>query len=520
MNPPESRTYVTTTTNRWAVSFLSDMAATGREAKIQCLKLLLHTKLTKSQINSELQQQFKINKRQANSIIVYIEGQVRSARECRSSHLEQLQGKYKHATDVIAKLEKKIKAHRKYLIAVEQVNRGQKKKLPKSLKPQYPDACPMRCAHHLTRYQFAQVKLHNKQRYVHKLKQQIAHIKASSLHVNLGNQYTVEMVGSPDESCGNQICQLDLFSKELHIRVPYFLEKRYGKYIRLTILLPHHGQDNLATAWYNNQAITYRFIQKSLTEWEIHITFDVESAPRVTAPINWGAIGVDLNPNCVGWAIADKDGNLDDAGLLKVNIQSQPKGRTEAIVVDAVTLITNLALEHKRPIVVEKLDFSDKKKRLRELSSRYNRMLSNFAYSKFVQLLRARCFKLGIQVIEVNPAYSSWIGLIKFMSLYGMNSATAAALVLARRGMHLSERLPAKSAYQGTEPRKHVWSHWQSVARLAKGSSRHSFYQPRPTVYSRLRPVRSREPLGNLSSAADNPQGELREAGENPAGSR
>jgi hypothetical protein len=162
MHSPESRTYVTTTTNRWAVSFLSDMAATGRETKIECLKLLLHTKLTKSQINSELQQEFKINKRQANSIIAYIEGQVRSARECRGNHLEQLQGKYKHVTEVITKLDRKIKAHRKYLIAVEQVNRGQKKKLPKSLKPQYPDACPMRCAHHLTRYQFAQVKLHNK----------------------------------------------------------------------------------------------------------------------------------------------------------------------------------------------------------------------------------------------------------------------------------------------------------------------------------------------------------------------
>ena len=73
---------------------------------------------------------------------------------------------------------------------------------------------------------------------------------------------------------------------------------------------------------------------------------------------------------------------------------------------------------------------------------------------------------------------------IKFMSTYGMNSATAAAFVLARRGMFLSERLPARTAYQGMEPKKHTWSHWQSVAKRAKGSSRHSFYQPRLTVYS------------------------------------
>jgi IS605 OrfB family transposase len=526
MHSPESRTYVTTTTNRWVVAFLSDMAATGREAKIHCLKLLLHSKLTKSQINSELQSLFKINKRQANSIIAYIEGQVRSARECRSNHLELLQGKYKHATEVIAKLEKKVKAHRKYLQAVEQVNRGQKKKFPKSLKPQHPDACPVQCAHHLTHYQFAQVKLHNKKRYAHKLKQQRECFKSSSLDVNLGNQYAVEMIGSKDESYGNQIAQLDLIGKKLHIRVPYFLESRYGKYLTLPIVLPKHGKDNLATAWFNKQAITYRFIQKSLREWEIHITFDVLPAPQQTSEVQWGAIGIDLNPGSLGWAKTDKDGNLEGFGQIKTNIQSQPKGRTEAILVDAVTQLTEMALKHKCPLVVEKLDFSQKKKWLREMSSRHNRMLSNFAYSKFLQLLKARCFKLGIELIEVNPAYSSLIGLVKFMSLYGMNSATAAALVLARRAMHLSERPPARTAYQGTEPRKHVWSHWGSIGKQVLGSSRHSFYMPRLTVGSRSRSVRGGK-LGEENSSPGEPISaignlllELGEAGENPAGSR
>ncbi|MFP4119913.1 IS200/IS605 family accessory protein TnpB-related protein [Coleofasciculus sp.] len=502
MTQAESRTYVNTTTHPWAVAFLNDAATVGYDAKIECLKLLLEQNPpNKSKLNTQLQQNHNINKRQANSIIAYVEGAVKSASECRSNHLELLQGKLKHTTEVITNLEKKIKAHRKYLQAVEQVNRGKKKKVPKSLKPKYPDACSMRCAHHLTLYKQAQVKLHQKKRYAHKLRQKISHIKTSPLHVNLGNKYTVEMIGSKDESYGNQICQLDLIGKELHIRVPYALLNRYGKYIQFPIRLPKHGTDLLATAWYNRQALTYRFIQKSLTEWEIHITFDVEPAPRITAPVSWGAIGVDLNPSCIGWAIADKDGNLDGFGQIKVNIQSQPKGRTEAILVDVVTQLTNLALEYKRPIVVEKLDFSDKKKRLRELSVRHNRMLSNFAYSKFVQLLKARCFKLGIQVIEVNPAYSSWIGLIKFMSMYGMNSATAAAFVLARRGMFLSERLPARTAYQETESRKHVWSHWRLVAKLLKGSSRHSFCQPRLTVYSRLRTARS----DSSPSTADNP---------------
>ena len=520
MFPPESRTYVTTTTNRWVVAFLSDMAVTNRDAKLTCLKLVLKGELSKSQINTSLQQEYRINKRQANSIIAYVEGAVKSAKECRSNHLELLQGKLKHVTDVIKHLEKKIAAHRKYLQTVEQVNRAEKKRVPKSIKPHYPDACPIRCAHHLTHYEFAQFKLHQKKRYAHKLRSQIEQIKKSNLHVTLGNQYTVEMVGSKDESYGNQICQLDLLGKELHIRTPYCLEQCYGKYVTFPIRLPRYGQDQLATAWFNQCAITYRFIQKSLWEWEIHITVDVLPAPIQSAPAPWGTLGVDLNPGQIGWAKIDKDGNLEAQGLIRTNIQSQPKGRTEAILVDAVTDLTQLALKHKCPIVVEKLNFSDKKKRLRELPARHNRMLSNFAYSKFLQLLKARCFKLGIQVIEINPAYSSLIGLVKFMSMYGMNSATAAALVLARRAMWLSERPPARTAYQGKEPRKHVWSDWRLTAKRVKGSARHSFYQPKLTVSSRLRPVRNSLPSSGSSAVAIQLSLELGVVSENLTGSR
>ncbi len=53
-----------------------------------------------------------------------------------------------------------------------------------------------------------------------------------------------------------------------------------------------------------------------------------------------------------------------------------------------------------------------------------------------------------IELIGLNPAYSSLIGISKFMSMYGLDSSMASGLVLARRALRLSERLPssAKSA--------------------------------------------------------------------------
>ena len=105
-------------------------------------------------------------------------------------------------------------------------------------------------------------------------------------------------------------------------------------------------------------------------------------------------------------------------------------------------LVVRIAENYGVPISIEKLDFAKKKASLGDSSSRYARMLSNFAYSTFAQMLLARCLKRGIELIKVEPAYSSVQGLTKFMAMYGMNSGSAAALVLARRALRKSERLP------------------------------------------------------------------------------
>ena len=92
--------------------------------------------------------------------------------------------------------------------------------------------------------------------------------------------------------------------------------------------------------------------------------------------------------------------------------------------------------------VVEKLDFSKKKIQLREKGgSLYARMLSGWAYARFIELLISILTNRGIKLHQTNPAYSSIIGCVKYVRMYGISDAVAAALVLARRGMKLSERI-------------------------------------------------------------------------------
>ncbi|MEG4354437.1 MULTISPECIES: hypothetical protein [unclassified Microcoleus] len=62
----------------------------------------------------------------------------------------------------------------------------------------------------------------------------------------------------------------------------------------------------------------------------------------------------------------------------------------------------------------------------------------------------------GIELIAVNPAYSSIIGLMKYLRMYGLASDEAAALVIARRAMKLSEKVPRSlTAYSEVNSEKH-----------------------------------------------------------------
>ena len=223
------------------------------------------------------------------------------------------------------------------------------------------------------------------------------------------------------------------------------------------------------------KAITIRFTRKK-KKWYISSTVDVPDSPYISSNLN-GMMGIDLNPVVIGWAICDGEGNLKKKGQIKINIQSKNSEQTLAILGDAVRDLTKIADDYGVPIVVEKLDFSRKKSGMKEQGVRYSRMLSNFAYGKFYHLLERRCGRYGIKLIVVNPAYSSLIGLTKYLKMYGLSSDTAAGLVLARRGLFLSERPPADYALLvQVDTHKHVWNFWRLLNKELRSKRRHSFY--------------------------------------------
>jgi transposase len=95
-------------------------------------------------------------------------------------------------------------------------------------------------------------------------------------------------------------------------------------------------------------------------------------------------------------------------------------------------------------------------------------MLSSFAYTQIQTVIRSRAFDAGIEVLEVNPAYTSVIGKHKFAKKYGLSVHYAAALVIGRRTLGLSETLPSQLHVILPLPvrnrSRHVWSKWAAVS--------------------------------------------------------
>ncbi len=149
---------------------------------------------------------------------------------------------------------------------------------------------------------------------------------------------------------------------------------------------------------------------------------------------------------------------------------------TEAIIGDAVARVVAYAREAGKPVVMERLDFRQKKAVLEGQACKYNRMLSSFSYGKIKACFLSRGYRQGVAVHQVNPAFSSVIGRVKFMVRYGLSVHQAAALVLARRLLGCSQRIPRRRVapvgngvhvafvVPARKRVKHVWTYWGAVA--------------------------------------------------------
>ena len=257
------------------------------------------------------------------------------------------------------------------------------------------------------------------------------------------------------------------------ITLPRFMQKEH----RITIDIPfqvtecsRHRKSSLLYALKQEKPITVQVFRREhkQDQWYIHLTTYVQEVP-ITTSFNNGCIGVDFNRDSVEWAYVLADGNIKKKGKLLYNWKGFSSGQRQVMMRNLVAKLTDLAFNYQCPIAIESLDFSKKKASMSEASKAYNSMLSNLSTAMFREALTSRCKRYGIGLHLANPAFTSVIGMIKFMSRYGLNSGRAAAMTIARRAMGYSERAP-QCLVRPEDRARHPWTTWNRIARFLKNN--------------------------------------------------
>ena len=200
------------------------------------------------------------------------------------------------------------------------------------------------------------------------------------------------VLGSRDETAGCQLCVTSVADDgrlTLRLRMPDCLANQHGKYLVIEGVRFAYGHEQVLAALHSNaeyaayrrqrgehaaratelgQAISYRF-KRDGKGWRVFVSTQMMDVPVVTDRRR-GAVGVDLNADHLAVAETDASGNWLCSWRVPLVTYGTSRHQAEALIGDAVASVVQYAREVGKPIVIEKLDFRQKKAALEGESRR------------------------------------------------------------------------------------------------------------------------------------------------------
>ncbi len=169
-----------------------------------------------------------------------------------------------------------------------------------------------------------------------------------------------------------------------------------------------------------------------------------EHIPEVKYTKENGIIGIDINasPFHIALANVNKDGNL--IGYQSISLHEligKTKNQREYLLWQIAYQVINYAKENEKAIAIEKLKNIAKGYR-GDGKAKLRKRFQQWAYKSLLDKIKRLGKKKGIQVIEVNPAFTSVIGALKYCPNYLIDKDTAGAFVVGRRALGFKEDIP------------------------------------------------------------------------------
>jgi IS605 OrfB family transposase len=262
-------------------------------------------------------------------------------------------------------------------------------------------------------------------------------------------QGTLIAIGSKHEAVkGNRLLRFTELDGKLHLRIT--TGKRefiYAKVLRE----PSNSKDKWITfmamlleSWQTKNYFAYT-VELKLRDGEIYgsVSFEIPT-PEVKYTKENGVIAIDTNASPIHLAIAEvsKTGELLSYQAISLHhllgLSKNAKDHQEWILANK---IVDLAIEKGKAIAVENLKKLKKGTR-GDGKAKLRKILHNWNAKKFLQKLKRVAMLKGVEIVEVNPAYTSVIGMLKYAPQLGIDKDIAGAYVIGRRALGFKEDMP------------------------------------------------------------------------------
>ena len=174
-----------------------------------------------------------------------------------------------------------------------------------------------------------------------------------------------------------------------------------------------------------------------------YVTFQIPT-PEVKITKDNGVIGIDINAKPFHLAIAEvgKDGNLISYERVKLgylnNFSKNRKDYEEWLVAHKVI---GIAKEKNKAIAIEDMNSLPKGRR-GDGNKKKRKILGRFSYKRILDKIERLCKLNGIEIIKVNPSWTSIQGKLKYSPQLNIDKDIAGAYVIARRGLGFKEKVP------------------------------------------------------------------------------
>lgn len=273
-------------------------------------------------------------------------------------------------------------------------------------------------------------------------------LKSNKTEFLLQRDSQISYIGSQDETSRNQMLQLSYNNKNNQFNIK--IRKDFGfdteeKYVFGKCYFNNH-KNKLIEALKNKNStpLTYFIIRKN-NRYYLHCTFEyrLENRSNFLTRKTYGTIGLDFNKGFIALSETDRNSNLIGTDILKYRFGKGNK--TQSDLEKCISKILKRALEKGKDICIENLNFKTKKSKTEKAKSKkgkkYNNMLHSFSYALYDKLITNMAFRNKVDVIKVNPAWTSWIAKNKFCNRMKLNIHTGASFVIARRGIGIEDEV-------------------------------------------------------------------------------